>query len=584
MSLPFAARRHALFVLCLVGSVALGPRASAQTDPPSGPETLAPETAVVYAEISNPGPLLDIALAPRTRQLLENVDGYRKYLQSEKYHELQAVVGILEGRLGKSWDVALRDLLGGGISVSFDPASHTGLLVVRSLDRDLLTKINGAIVELAEADAKTHGRPSPVKSEEYRGFTGWSFGGEESHVIVDDLLLVSNKAETLKAAIDRRLDASTKSLAKTEDFAAARAKRPGEAIGWSWLKLAAVRQDPNVQQALSKRSDNPVIELLAAGVIDTLKQAPFVTASLVYDAGSLRLRTELPRENSGTSASRAWFFSSQANEAALVPPDTIGTFTLFRDLAGLWGARDELFDEATVAKFAQADTQLGLFFSGRDFGPEVLGELDAPVQFVVARQDYPTDKPIPALKLPAFALAFKLKHADDFAPELLITYQKFIGIFNITGGQEGRPQLLLSTEEYQGTTISKATYLPDSKAPKENAPPHYNFSPACARIGDHFVFGSTVGIVRQVVDAMKQSATALKDNTALTIESGPLAAILADNKELLITQNMLGRGHSRSEAETAVQTILEALGKVKEFALRIADEPGTLAIDTSLRW
>ncbi|HWB13685.1 MAG TPA: hypothetical protein VG826_30950 [Pirellulales bacterium] len=584
MRLRFAPWRRALSVLCVIGSVALGSAVSGQNEPSSAPETLAPETAVVFAEISDPGPLLDMALAPRTRQLLENVDGYRKYLQSDKYHELQAVVGVLEGRLGKTWDAALRDLVGGGISISVDPASHTGLLVVRSRDRELLAKLNSTILELAETDAKTHGRPSPVKSQEYRGFTGWSFGGEEVHVIVDDLLLVSNKAETLKAAIDRRLDPSTSNLAKTEGFAAARAKRPAGAIGWSWLKLAALRQDPNVQQALSKRSDNPLVELLLAGVIDTLKQAPFVTASIAYDAGSLRLRTELPRENSSTSASRAWFFASQADEAAVVPPGTIGTFTMFRDLAGLWVARDELFDEATVAKFAQADTQLGLFFSGRDFGPEVLGELAAPVQFIVARQDYPADKPVPALKLPAFALALKLKHADDFAPELLITYQKFIGIFNITGGQEGRPQLLLSTEEYQGTTISKATYLPDSKASKENAPPHYNFSPACARIGDHFVFGSTVGIVRQVVDAMKQSPAALKDNTALTIESVPLAAILADNKELLITQNMLGRGHSRSEAETAVQTILEALGKVKELALRIADEPGTLAIDTNLRW
>jgi hypothetical protein len=296
------------------------------------------------------------------------------------------------------------------------------------------------------------------------------------------------------------------------------------------------------------------------------------------------LRTELARQASATSASRAWYFAASPNEGALVTPGTIGTFTMFRDLAGLWVARDELFDEATVAKFAQADTQLGLFFSGRDFGPEVLGELEAPVQFIVARQSYAADKPTPALKLPAFALAFRLKHADDFAPELLMTYQKFVGIFNITGGQEGRPQLLLSTEEYKGTTVSKATYLHDSKASKENAPPHYNFSPACARIGDHFVFGSTVGIVRQVVDALQQSPAALKDNTALTVESAPLAAILADNKELLITQNMLSQGHSRAEAETAVQTILDVLGKLKEFALRIADEPGTLAIDTTLRW
>jgi hypothetical protein len=583
----FVPRWLALSVVCLVGSVALGPAAfGADGSAPTDPATLAPETTVVYAELSNLDPLLDVALAPRTRQLLENVDAYQKYVQSEKYQQLKMVVGVLEGRLGKSWDAALRELVGGGVSVCFDPASQTGFLAIRSRDRELLAKLNSTLIELIEGDAKTHGRPSPVKSHEYRGFNGWSLGGEEIHAIVDDFLLISNKADTLKAAIDRRCDPSTKNLAGTDEFAAARSKRPGGSIGWSWLKLAAVRQDPNVQQALSKRSDNPLVELLLAGVIDALKQAPYVTASLVHESNALRLRTELPRQASATSASRAWYFAAKPDEAALVPPGTIGTFTMFRDLAGLWVARDELFDEATVAKFAQADTQLGLFFSGRDFGPEVLGELEAPLQFVVARQDYPADKPVPALKLPAFALVLKLKHADDFAPELLITYQKFVGIFNITGGQEGRPQLLLATEEYQGATISKATYRPNSKAPKENAPPHFNFSPACARIGDHFVFGSTFGIVRQVVDALKpgQPPAALKDNTALTVESAPLATILADNKELLITQNMLGQGHSRSEAETAVQTILDVLGQLSELVLRVDDQPGTLALDTTLRW
>jgi hypothetical protein len=570
-------RFTSLFVcLCLVAA-----SANAQG---ADPAQLAPETTVLYAEISNPGPLLDIALAPKTLKLIENSEGYQKYQQSEKYQHVQAVRSLLETRLGKSWDAAVRDLLGGGLTICFDPAANSGFLAVRSRDRELLAKLNSTLIELIENDAKTNGRPSPIKSQEYQGLTGWTLGGGEVHVIVDDLLLVSNKADTLKSAIDRYRDPSAKNLAGKEGFAGVRAKQSVGTIGWSWVDLATVRQDPNVQNGLNKRSDNPVVELLLAGVIDSLKQAPFITSSLAYDAGRLRLRAELPRQAAATSATRAWFFASSSGERAITPPGTIGTFTMFRDLAGLWLARDELFDEATVAKFAQADTQLGLFFSGRDFGPEVLGELEAPVQVVVARQEYPADKPKPALKLPAFALVLKLKHPDDFAPELLMTYQKFIGIFNITGGQEGRPQLLLSTEEYQGATISKGTYLHDSKADKEKAPPHYNFSPSCARIGDRFVFGSTVGIVRQVVDALQpgQSATALTDNTALRVESAPLTAILGDNKDLLITQNMLKEGHSRSEAETAVQILFEALEQIDRVTFRQADEPGALAVEATV--
>ncbi|HET6879460.1 MAG TPA: hypothetical protein VFI31_04875 [Pirellulales bacterium] len=570
-------RRFTPILACLV-CLAVAPLRAQSTDPAQ----LAPETAVLYAEISDPGPLLDLALSAKTRKLIENTDGYQKYAQSDKYQQVQAVRGVLESRLGKSWDVVLRDLVGGGLAVCFDPAGHSGFLAIRTRDRELLTKFNRTLIELIEGDAKAKGRPSPVKTQEYQGFTGYSFGGEEVHVVVDDLLLLSNKADTLKAAIDHYRDPSAKSLAGKAGFAAARSKQAAGTIGWSWVDLAAVKQDPNVQKGLNKRSDNPVIELLLAGVIDSLKQAPYVTSSIRYDSGRLLLRTELPREASATSATRAWYFASSSGESAVTPPATIGAFTMFRDLAGLWLARDELFDEVTVARFAQADTQLGLFFSGRDFGPEVLGELAAPVQVVVARQQYPADKPTPALKLPAFALVFKLKHPDDFAPELLMTYQKFVGIVNITGGQEGRPQLLLSTEEYEGTTISKATYLHDKKADKEKAPPHYNFSPACASIGDHFVIGSTVGIVRQVVDALKpgQTGKALQDNTSLKIEAAPLAAILNDNKELLVTQNMLKEGHSRSEAETAIQVLFDALGQIDRLNVRLADQPGALALET----
>lgn len=565
-------------ILALVFVITIASLASGQADPAK----LAPETAVLYAEISNPAPLLDIALAAKTRKLLENAEGYQKYVRSDQYQQLQTVVGLLETRLGKNWEQLVRDVLGGGIAVCFDPPSNAGFLAIRSHDRNLLDQFHSAVAELIEADAKQHGRASPVKSKEYEGFTGWTFGGDEVHVIVDDLLLVSNNKEVLKGAIDRHRNPAAANLASTSDFSQARSKRPAGAIGWSWVNLAAVRQDPNVQKGLAKRSDNPVAELLLAGVIDTLKQSPSLTSSLSFDASSIKFRAELPRQPSTTAATRAWFFAAADNETAVTPPGTIGTFALFRNLAGLWLARDELFDETIVAQFAQADTNLGLFFSGRDFGPEVLGELETPVQLVVARQEYPADKPTPALKLPAFGLVLKLKHADDFAPELLMAYQKLIGIVNITGAQQGKPQLLLSTEEYQGATISKASYLHNAKVPKENAPPHYNFSPACARIGDHFVFASTVGLVRQTVDALKPGSppVTLKDNSALTIDAAALAAILDDNKELLTTQNMLKEAHNRTEAETAVQTLLDALRQMKRLTLRISDEPGMLALES----
>lgn len=576
MRLPSTFKGLCFGLACLVAG-----RAIAE---PIDPARLAPETAVFYAELGSLDPVLDIVLDAKTRELIEKTEPYQRYRQSNQYQQLAMGVALLEARLGTGWQAALRDLLGGGMAACGDPASQSGFLALRCRQPELLKKLNAALSEFIEADAKTKGRPSPIKSQEHQGVTGWSFGPGECHILLDDLLVISNKAETLKAIIDRHRDAVAKGLTSSSSFMQARAKKPGGVLGWSWADLAALRNDPNIHQALSAKSDNPLAEVLLGGFGDALRQAPYATTTLALENNRLRLRADLPFDASQRSASRQWFFAVSGDEPALKPPAMIGSFSLVRDLAGLWSARDMLFNDAIVAQFAQADTQLGLFFSGRDFGPEVLGELAAPLQVVVARQEYAADQPTPQLKLPAVALVLKLKHPDEFAPQLLITYQKIVGFANLAGGQNGQPQFLLSTEEYHGATMSKATYLTDAKVSRDQAPVNYNFSPACARCGDHFVLGSTVGIVKQLTDELGKGEVShpLTDNTALTIDAASLAAILTDNRELLITQNMLSDGHTRQEAETAIGTLLGIIHRLDRFALRLVDEPTALSLEATL--
>lgn len=591
-------RRLGGIAFCLAACTFIALPARAGDDAPAAPHTtdiarLAPESTVFYSEATRLDPLVDLALAPATHQMLAGLDAYQKYLQSKEYQQLTLGVGLLEARMDTDWRTLVRDL-SGGVTLCADPASQAGFIAIRARQPDLLKKLNTAVSEFIAADAQSHGRPSPLKSEEHRGITGWSFGPNENHIILSDLLVISNKPDVLKGVIDRYLDPSVPSLAGKPVFQQARAKRPADALAWSWADLATLRQDPNIQKTLNPPRSNPLAELLVAGIADALRQAPFVTSSIVVDGTVVRLRTEAPFEAAQHSPSRSWFYSSGATDSAVGAPSTIGRFAIFRDLAGLWAARSELFDEATVAGFAQFDTQAGLFFSGRDFGPEVLGELTAPLQVVIARQEYSADQPVPALKLPSFALVLKLKHPDDFAQQLLLTYQKIIGFGNIIGGQQGQPQLLQATEDYHGTTISKATYLASAKLDKQRAPVNYNFSPSCVRVGDHFVFASTAGIARQVVDSLhgptpqsgKQANGpadgTVSGNLSLTLDAAPLAAILADNQELLITQNMLSEGHSRAEAETAINTVLTIVRSFDRLAVRLLEEPGTLALETTV--
>jgi len=575
--------RRLLFVACLVtGRLLTLPGELAAADPMK----LAPESAVLFVELASPETLLGPVLDPATQDLFKGIDAYRKYLESPQYAQLQMVKQVVEARLGMSWQAAARDILGGGVYLTVDAANSSALLFVRSRKPEILAKLNDLLIELIEGDAKNNGRPSPVKSEEHNGVRGWTFGGEEAHTIIDDLLIISNKPDALKGAIDRWRDPAAKGLASATAFQQARGELSAGAVAWLWTDLAAVRKAPNVEASLAKRSNNPLGELLLGGVIDAARYAPFATASLRVDGGRFRVRAELPHDASKTAAPRAWFFAAQTDQgapAALVPKGTIGTLTAFRDLAGLWLSRDELFDEKTAAGFAQADSQLGLFFSGRDFGPEVLGELSPGLQFIVARQEFAADGPVPALKLPAMALVLGIKHPDEFAGQLLLAYQNIVGLTNIVGGQQGQPQLMISTEECQGTTITKAVYVtPPKGTAKDKAPVNYNFSPACARVGEHFIYGSTVGIVRQLIERLRQgTSAATADNMTLAIDSGPLAAILDDNRELLVTQNMLSEGRSRQEAEQAIATLFQIVRLLDRAQLRLVADAKAVALELS---
>ncbi|HEX5497979.1 MAG TPA: hypothetical protein VFX03_02090, partial [Thermomicrobiales bacterium] len=420
----------------------------------------------------------------------------------------------------------------------------------------------------------------------YHGVVGWEFGPGSVHAIIDDVLVISNKSDALREAIDRHRDPSAKCLADAPTFQQAVARKKDGGIGWAWTSLGAVRQAPNVEKALNGRSNNPLIELLLGGVLDAMRSAPFATAEASVDSGRVRVRVEMPRDASQTAATRSWYFApdgQRAAPAALQPAGTIATLSFFRELAGLWLAREELFDEKVVAGFTQADTQLGLFFSGRDFGPEVLGELEPGWQFVVARQEFAADQPVPALKLPAMALVLKMKHPDEFATQLLVAYQKVVGLTNIIGGQQGQPQLLLASEDYHGAKISKATYVVEKKTSLDQAKVNYNFSPACARIGEHFVYGSTIGIVRQLVDSLGETGAAAptSDNLSLNVAGAPLAAILADNRELMISQNMLSEGRTRAEAESAIGALLKLVDAADRAGIRLAVEPDSLRLEAS---
>ncbi|MGC3971571.1 MAG: hypothetical protein QM775_30780 [Pirellulales bacterium] len=167
-------------------------------------QMLTPSTAL-FVEITPPADGLAAVTGERFVEYLESLPQVRKALESKDFEKLRAAVAHLERKLDVRWRDALPKLLQ-RVTVAFDTSDQALFVFVKTADEDLLNGLHDELLSLIEADAERRGAPSPVKSAEHGDFTGYAFGKSEAHVLVGDMLIVSNQAEVLKRLIDRRAD------------------------------------------------------------------------------------------------------------------------------------------------------------------------------------------------------------------------------------------------------------------------------------------------------------------------------------------------------------------------------------------
>ena len=89
------------------------------------------------------------------------------------------------------------------------------------------------------------------------------------------------------------------------------------------------------------------------------------------------------------------------------------------------------------------------------------------------------------------------------------------------------------------------------------------------------------------VDSTVSSSPALSTtaaNTVLQIDAQAVKSILQDNRNHLISQNMLEKGHSKKEAELETDTLLSLIDLLDNAKLKLSfHQSATLEISASFR-
>lgn len=548
---------------------------------------LLPESTVGYVEVSNPPAIVATILDHPLSAHIQNMEVFRKATASQGYGTYLTGRKFFEIQIGSEWRPAIEALTAGGVYAGFDTATQGAVVLVKGRDETTMENFRVKILELTRLNGGKSATP-----DDYRGVTvyGIQNGGA---AIVRDWLVVTNKGDLGKKVLDLLLDAapdhadgeSPGTLSANTEFKAAMAARRNVSQAWAFLNLQAMRNAGGAEKLFQGKVENPLAELLLGGIQSTLQHSQLLTADLGIATSGLSLQFSTPWQADWIPEERAWYFGpDNAGSAPALPevPETLMTIGTWRNVSEMWLRAGDLFDEQTNDKFAEADSNLSTVFAGRDFGEEILGSFDAQIGLVVTRQDFADAKTVPAIKLPAFALVLKLRDPETMRSELRRTFQSAIGFFNIVGAQNGQPQLEMDMQKAGDVDLITSRYLPEKKDREStSAPIIYNFSPSVAFAGERFVLSSTATLARQLSEA----PAADRDtgvNTSMTINAASVGDALQDNREQLVSQNMLQEGHSREEAEAAIDLLFQVVRCFKGAGIDLNRERDQLTLKMTL--
>jgi hypothetical protein len=571
--------RHVLAWTLVVGTL-LVCRSAAAAEPLAPRAEWIPRDAVIVVDIAQPQLLLDQLLDDRVTNAVTAAPQYQAATDNAEFKQLVGLVKYYQEKYEVDFRGLAGKLLGGGITWAVGP-NEASLLIVDTEDAKLLEEVHEFIRVVARGEAEKRGQGNPITSAEYRGLTGWRFGPNEAHAIVGNRLMLTNKPDWLKAAADLRADGSDASVAKSPNFRTAREAVGAGAVASVYADLALLKQIPQLQAALSKNNENPLAALLFSPLLTAMRESNWLAIGAGTEGQKLVL--EVAMDGAPGDAVAPEEFSTPATAAGgampnFAVPRQLASLSFYRDLHKFYAAKDKLFPERTSGLIF-FENMMGIFFTGRDLTDEVLAETTPEVRFVVAEQQYDPKVGTPQVQLPGFAVVFRMKNPDKFAPIAEEAFQKALGLVNFTRGQAAQPGLIIDRPVYADVKYTVAAFAPPSKPSESPVGMHVNFQPVLAMPKGYLIVSSTETLARDLIDALKEEAAGNVQPLAgmhslLTVDGSRVASLLNANRENLILQDMVEKGNTREQAAAGLDMGLKIGEVIRQVSLSMGAREG----------
>ncbi len=278
---------------------------------------------VLCLELPHPDRLLDRLTDPKIQEYLKLSQQFQKLAGGKQLTELRAVAGVVAGQLNTTWEEGLRDLTGGGIFAQVEiapgqaPRFH---VLITARKPELLQKTSDVFLKMARQDAEQKGKPDPAKTSTHRGATIVALGGDGgtiAYCIADGKILASNSVQNVERLIDRGIDLAARAgkpapegkadgaltaLGDLPRWKALRDRQGPDALAWSFVDLARLRQIDPKRFGYANQPDTG-ITLLFGSWYEAFRKAPSATASISWSDTELAANIDLPQPKEGACSS-----------------------------------------------------------------------------------------------------------------------------------------------------------------------------------------------------------------------------------------------------------------------------------------
>ena len=213
------------------------------------------------------------------------------------------------------------------------------------------------------------------------------------------------------------------------------------------------------------------------------------------------------------------------------------------------------------------------------------------IALVSAPQDYSYLDGKPGVQIPAFALVIELAKPREGADIMNLVTQTILTITNLEASKQKRQPWVQSSESYQEIQINFARYLQRPKG--DQLATSYNFQPASALVENRFIMSSSLGLCRQLIDALKKENAPLASavdatRTAIPIfvqELSPsVVATLLDANSAVIHARNIQNGKTAEQSARELDGLCQLLKQLTTIRFDTVQYPDHMRLELHGGW